>query len=85
MVFANTCHLQDAIYMKAGFALFKDWVGAFIHVGTILQYGRKQSDLDVSYSKHIQGDTGENINIFRSDIIGHFEKKSSYEHVSTSE
>jgi hypothetical protein len=34
--------------------------------------------------KCIQGDSGGKANILGDDIIGHCEKKSSYEHVSNS-
>ena len=63
--------------MMVGFALFKDGLGTSTHVGMVLQYGRGQSDSDISYSKHIQGDTGEKASIFGSDRIGRFQKKSS--------
>jgi hypothetical protein len=33
----------------------------------------------------IQGDSGENVNILGGDVIGHCERKNSYEHVANSE
>ena len=71
--------------MVVGFALFKDGLGTSTHVGMVLRHGRKHSDSDISYSKRIQGDIGEKANIFGSDSIGHFQKRSSYGRVFTSE
>jgi hypothetical protein len=70
--------------MVVGCALFKDSLGTSTHVGMVLRHGRKQSDLDISYSMHIQSGTREKTNIFGSDSIDRFQKKSSYGCVSTS-